>query len=362
MALVNALKSFINFLTAPEIFITAAAILFFLSLRYRAFWKPKVAIALGILATAFLAVSMLDENFALIVKKPDNVPIVAMLFLVGFFVWLSMHQAHANDERLDQGLQPREGSDGEEQKTWVWPDLVYTELLCMVIGMIVLVVWSIALHAPIEEPANPARTPNPSKAPWYFLGLQEMLVYYDPWLAGVVFPSLIILGLMAIPYIDVNPKGNGYFTFKQRKTEITIFMFGFLIQWVLLVILGTFLRGPNWNFFGPYEEWDLHKLMALNNVNLSEYFWIKLLGSGLPNTMLLRELPGILLVLAYVVVLPGILARGMLKRFYEKMGPYRYAVFVMLLLMQIALPIKMVLRWVANLKYIVAMPEIFFNI
>jgi hypothetical protein len=326
------------------------------------FWKPKVALGLGILATVFLAVSMLDPNFAKIVKKPDNVPIVAMLFLVGFFLWLSMYQARQNDARIAAGLGPMEASDGEGEKTWVWPDLVYTELLCMVIGLIVLVLWGMAFHAPIEQPANPARTPNPSKAPWYFLGLQEMLVYYDPWLAGVVFPSLIIVGLMAIPYIDVNPKGNGYFTFKERKPEITIFLFGFLIQWVLLVILGTFLRGPNWNFFGPYEYWDLHKLLALNNVNLSEYFWIYLLHTHLPPNMLIRELPGILLTLVYVVVLPGLLARTWLKKFHVKLGPWRYAVFVMLLLMQLALPIKMALRWLLNLKYIVAMPEIFFNI
>jgi hypothetical protein len=219
-----------------------------------------------------------------------------------------------------------------------------------------------AFHAPIEEPANPARTPNPSKAPWYFLGLQEMLVYYDPWLAGVVFPSLIIVGLMAIPYIDMNPKGNGYFSFKERKVEITIFLFGFLTQWVLLVILGTFLRGPNWNFFGPYEYWDLHKLLALNNVNLSEYIWVKWTSLGLPANMIVREIPGILACLFYLVVLPGILAKTWLKKYHEKLGPWRFGVFVMLLLLQIALPIKMVLRWLFNLKYIVAMPEIFFNI
>ena len=314
------------------------------------------------LSVLFLAVSMLDRNFALIVKKPDNVPIVAMLFLVGFFMWLAMSQAHANDERIARGEAPNEASNGENEKTWVWPDLVYTELLCMIIGMIVLVAWGMAFHAPIEEAANPARTPNPSKAPWYFLGLQEMLVYYDPWLAGVVFPSLIIVGLMAIPYIDLNPKGNGYFTFKERKVEITIFMFGFLIQWVLLVVLGTFLRGPNWNFFGPYEYWDLHKLLALNNVNLSEYVWVKWAGLGLPKNMLLREIPGILATLFYIVVLPGLLARTWLKKYFEKLGPWRYGVFVMLLLLQIALPIKMALRWLFNLKYIVAMPEIFFNI
>ena len=140
-------------------------------------------------------------------------------------------------------------------------------------------------------------------------------------------------------------------------------MFGFLILWVLLVILGTFLRGPNWNFFGPYEYWDLHKLEALVNVNLSEFIWVKLFKMNISGmNMVLRELPGILLCLFYVGVLPGILARKGLKKYYEKLGPWRYAVFVMLLLGMIALPIKMLLRWIFNLKYIVSLPEIFFNI
>ena len=368
--MIGTLKDVINALTAPEIFITAGAILLLWALFNRGVGRSRPALIIGILAVVFLGVSMLDPNFALIVKKPDNVPIVAMLFLVGFFLWLSMSQAYENDDRIAAGQPPREASDGEAEKTWVWPDLVYTELLAMVIGMIVLVVWSLALKAPIEEPANPARTPNPSKAPWYFLGLQEMLVYFDPWLAGVVFPSLIIVGLMAIPFIDTNPRGNGYFTFKERRVEITIFLFGFLILWVNMVMLGTFLRGPNWNFFGPYEYWDVHKLLALNNVNLSEYIWIRWLKWKLPGNMIVRELPGILLVLFYVGVLPGILAfrrkiLGLpigLKKYYDLLGPWRYAIFVMLLLSMIALPIKMALRWLFNLKYIVALPEIFFNI
>jgi hypothetical protein len=365
MAAIEAIKSLINTLTAPYFFITLASILFFFAINRRGFWRPKVALAIGLLGAAFLGVSMLDPDFYLIVRKPDNVPIVAMLFLVGFFLWLSMYQAYENDARIASGLAPMEASDGEADKTWVWPDLVYTELLCMIIGTIILVAWGIAFQAPIEQPANPARTPNPSKAPWYFLGLQEMLVYYDPWLAGVVFPSLIICGLMAIPYIDTNPKGNGYFTFKERKVEISLFLFGFLILWVLLVILGTFLRGPNWNFFGPYEYWDLHKLEALVNVNLSEFFWVKLLHMKMPSGpvgMWIRELPGFILVFFYVGILPGILAKKGLKKYYDKMGPWRYAVFVMLLLGMIALPIKMLLRWTINLKYIIAMPEIFFNI
>jgi hypothetical protein len=131
---------------------------------------------------------------------------------------------------------------------------------------------------------------------------------------------------------------------------------------VLLVMLGTFLRGPNWNFFGPYEYWDLHKLLVLNNVNLSEYIWVRWTSIGLPSNMLLREAPGIILVLLYVVALPGLLSKTLLKRFHEKMGPWRYALFVMLLLGMVALPLKMVTRWLFNLKYVIAMPEIFFNI
>jgi Cytochrome b(C-terminal)/b6/petD len=377
MGAVNAVKDVVNFLTNPPIFITLVAVVFFLVIGRRGFWRPKIGLVVGAVAAVFVALSTFDRNFRLIVGKPDNIPIVAMLFLVGFFFFLSMSQAYSNDDRIARGELPIEATPKEAEKTWVWPDLVYTELLCMVIGMIILVIWGIVFKAPIEEPANPSRTPNPSKAPWYFLGLQEMLVYFDPWLAGVVLPSLIIVGLMAIPYLDTNPKGNGYFTFKERRVEITLFLFGFVILWVLLVMLGTFLRGPNWNFFGPYEYWDLHKLLALNNVNLSEYFWVKLLHANISGlNMFVRELPGILLVLFYVGVLPGLLAFNRrevklpgggriylgLRKYYEKMGPWRYSVFVILVLAMFSLPIKMVLRWLFNLKYIIAMPEIFFNI
>ena len=93
--------------------------------------------------------------------------------------------------------------------------------------------------APLEEPANPTWAPNPAKAPWYFLGLQEMLVYFDPWMAGVVLPVLIIVGLVAIPYIDTNPKGNGYYTIMERKMAIWLFMFGWLVLWVYLIIKGV---------------------------------------------------------------------------------------------------------------------------
>ena len=143
-------------------------------------------------------------------------------------------------------------------------------------------VWSITLNAPLEEPANPNLTMNPAKAPWYFLGLQEMLVYFDPWIAGVVMPTMIIIGLMVIPYIDTNPLGSGYYTWKQRKFAISTFLFGFIILWVAMIIIGTFIRGPGWQWFWPGQTWDHNRLIYEVNRDLPDLFGITSnLGKGI---------------------------------------------------------------------------------
>jgi hypothetical protein len=314
---------------------------------------------LGLLGLFFVFGSF-DDNFRLIITKPDNVPIVGLIFFLIFLTWYSMREAVRNDQRIAAGHGPIEKA--ESDRVWVWPDLVYTELISLIVCSVILILWSVFLKAPLEQPANRSVTPNPSKAPWYFLGLQEMLVYFDPWLAGVVLPGLIIAGLIAIPYVDKNPKGNGYYTFNERKTEITLFLFGFVILWSSLIVLGTFLRGPNWNFFGPFEFWDIHKLEALVNVNLSEYIWMRGLRMGLPTNWFVREIFGIMFVLAYVFVLPVVLAKSAFRHFHDKLGAPRYYVTAFLFLMMMALPIKMLMRWIFNLKYIVAIPEFFFNI
>jgi hypothetical protein len=354
-------RSVANFLTDPRIFFALSIVMLIAMFRFRGWVKPRPAAILGIGVALFFVVSLFDPNFRKIVAKPDNVPIAGMLFLVGFFLWVGLKQAFDNDDRIAKGLPPSE-ADEADARILTWPDLVYSEFICLIILTVILCVWATVLQAPIEEPANPTKAPNPSKAPWYFLGLQEMLVYFDPWLAGVVFPSLIIVGLMALPYIDTNPKGNGYYTFRERKREVFLYMFGFVVLWVLLIIQGTFLRGPNWSFFGPYEEWDVHKLAPLNNVNLSEIIYVKLLGTGLPKNWFLREVWGIISVIGYFALPPLILMKGRWKRFYEMMGPPRFHTTVFLLTFMFMLPLKMALRWAFNLKYFIAIPEFFFNI
>ena len=308
-----------------------------------------------------------------IASAPDNVPIIIMLVLVGFYTVYSMKQALANDRlaaelEADPAMQKNHHRKTQPfQKGWaervhVWPYLLKIEFLAAIIVMLILMVWSIALDAPLEEPANPSLTMNPSKAPWYFLGLQEMLVYFDPWIAGVVLPGIIVVGLMAIPYIDVNPLGNGYYTFKERWFSITVFLYGFIVLWVLLIILGTFLRGPNWNFFGPFQYWDPHIVESLSNVNLSQYFWNWMLEKPLPTNILLRELPGFIVVILYFALLPPLMANFGFRRMYTQLGFIRFNTMAFLFITMMALPVKMILRWTVNLKYIVAIPEWFFNI
>ena len=322
--------------------------------------RPAVAGSIAVVSILGFGLSLLDSHFMHIVGKPDNIPITIMLVLVGYLTWHSLKRGVENDRREEAGEPLLEKEQSKRSMTW--PNLVYIEFICLILVTVFLIFWSVGFQAPIEEPANPNLTPNPSKAPWYFLGLQEMLVYFDPWLAGVVYPGLIVAGLAAIPYIDPNKKGNGYYTIKHRKFAISTFLFGFIVQWVLLIILGTFMRGPGWNFFGPFETWDPHKVEALVNINLSELLWVKMLGMGLPKNILIRESLGLFLCGAYLVVLPVVMGKTVFKTFKEQLGNARYYVMVFLFISLMSLPIKMLLRWTMNLKYIVAIPEFFFNI
>ena len=371
-ALPQAARALVNTLSGPVLYTLGTTALFAILFIFRKFFvQPMVAWTILNAMLLLMGLSMADANFASIVMKPDNVPIVGLVFLLAFFTWVATKQAVVNDERIARGEPPMEKLDDE--KVLVWPDLVYTELICMVAVSAFLLVWAIALPAPLEEPASSVKTPNPSKAPWYFLGLQEMLVYFDPWYAGVVLPSLVVFGLMAMPYLDFNKKGNGYYSIEERKFSYLVYQFGFFELWITLIILGTFLRGPNWNFYGPFEYWTPYKVEVLNNVDLPQMFWVNLLDRPLPRApqgagtlvqigyILLRESPGLLLLGAYLLLLPPLLAVTVFRGFFAKMGFVRYMIMANLMLLMLSLPLKMILRWTLNLKYLVSIPEFSLN-
>ncbi len=243
-----------------------------------------------------------------------------------------------------------------EDELQTWPYLVRKEFLAAIIVTIILLIWSIALNAPLEDPSDPSVTPNPAKAPWYFLGLQEMLVYFDPWIAGVIFPSLIVLGLMAMPYVDINPKGNGYYTFKERRFAILTFCFGFHVLWILLIIVGVFMRGPGWLWFWPWQEWDAHRIVAETNYDLTQFVGIdskSLLGSVIGG--------GVISIYFFLgMTIPYFIMKISESQTLEKLGIIRYSLVSFLFLSMLGLPIKVVLKLVFHMKYIWVTP--WFNI
>lgn len=315
-----------------------------------------------------------------VVSTPDNVPIVALLFVVPFYTWYAFHQALAND-RLIAVL----GSDPAAAKTryrktqpwdpkwdrevYTWPYLMRMEFLVAIIVTIILMAWSLTLNAPLEEPSNPNVTMNPAKAPWYFLGLQEMLVYFDPWIAGVLMPTLIIIGLMAIPYIDTNPLGNGYYTYKQRRFAIWTFLIGFIGLWVVMISIGTFIRGPGWMWFWPGQTWDAERVDYAVNRNLDEVFgingsWLAYLlpASAKPNAAIwARAIFGIFPV-AIFFILAGLLIHKICmmtefsRKMYRRMSLVQLITMYTFLILMISLPVKILLRLIFTIKYVWVTP------
>jgi hypothetical protein len=319
-----------------------------------------------------------------IAATPDNVPIVAMLFLMPFYTWYALKQAFATDQLITQ----LEGDPqlakthhrkvfpwktGWDREVHTWPYLMRIEFLAAIIVTVILMVWSITLNAPLEAPANPNLTMNPAKAPWYFLGLQEMLVYFDPWIAGVVMPTLIIVGLMAIPYIDANPLGNGYYTYKQRKFAIWTFLFGFIGLWTLMIVIGTFIRGPGWMWFWPTQTWDhnrlifevnrdLHDIVGVDGAWLSLLFpaslksWAPVIAKGTFGAIV----TGLYFVVAGYAVHRGCMLTEFSRKIYKRMTLVQIITLQAMVILMISLPVKIALRLLFRIKYVWVTP--WFNV
>ncbi|MCM2304671.1 MAG: cytochrome b N-terminal domain-containing protein [Elusimicrobia bacterium] len=288
-----------------------------------------------------------------------------------------------------------------EEKVDVWPHLVKREYIAAAATVLFIMIWSILQNAPLEAIANPNVTTNPSKAPWYFVGLQELLVYFDPWIAGVVMPGLIIVGLIAIPYIDTNPKGVGYYAWKERPFANTLFMLG-VVMWFALIYIGYALRGPNYAWYWPWESWYMLKPAPPPTWSVfgpkpdgaySMLIGIPLMGAVTAAWMLLpkliqKELDGKKTMGAFLGLLAVVAGAGIAL---GKMGPIegafllfftgasfyygfvlpqrhirtldwpRYLVTMVLVVSTMSVLLKMCARLAFNIKYVLTIPSISMN-
>lgn len=136
-------------------------------------------------------------------------------------------------------------------EVFAWPHLLYRELLVALVVIVALHALSLIFMAPLEEMADPTRTPNPAKAPWYFLGLQE-LVHYSALIGGVIVPTLLVAALLVLPYIDRRPEGAGRWFAPERRVANTVFTVIAIVS-VVLTVIGTLFRGPNWGWVWPWK-------------------------------------------------------------------------------------------------------------
>ena len=134
-------------------------------------------------------------------------------------------------------------------KVHTWPHLLAAEFVASLACLAFTFVFSIFVNAPLLQQANTNQTPNPSKAPWYFLGLQELLTMFHPMIAGVTIPGVGLIVLIFAPYIDKNPSNKP----EDRKFAISL-MTVHIMFWAVLVIIGSFFRGPGFNFTLPWRD------------------------------------------------------------------------------------------------------------
>ncbi|QQS23592.1 MAG: menaquinol-cytochrome c reductase cytochrome b subunit [Actinomycetota bacterium] len=134
-------------------------------------------------------------------------------------------------------------------KVHTWPHLLAIEFVAALACTAFTFVFSVFVNAPLLQLANPNQTPNPSKAPWYFLGLQELLTMFHPMVAGVTIPGIALFALILAPYIDKNPSNK-----PEDRKFATSLMTVHLMFWSVLVMIGSFFRGPGFNFTFPWRD------------------------------------------------------------------------------------------------------------
>lgn len=352
-------------LASPPVLLGLVLLLFVIGVKWRALWTRTGGLVSAVLMASLLGVSLSDEGFRRLVLDCERLPVLALALLTGFFLWLARHRSQDRDAQSECQLPDA-----------AWPGFSSGELGVAMLVLGVVAACAFLLKAPLAAVADPALAPNPAKAPWFLVGLQELRVYFDPWIPGMLLPGLVLVTLIALPHLDRRPNDADRGGFAEAHGGVSpepvapglvfLFLFGWWVLWLLPMVIGAFLRGPHWSVFGPFETWDEARPHHGTAVPLSEIIWSRLLDLGPPQSWLLRELPGIALVALYFGLLPLLLpwwkvTRGLFGPTRKRLHGWRFYVVIVLVLAMMIVPLKMISWWLFDVEFIIHLPEWSFN-
>ena len=226
-------------------------------------WDQKAYWGMTIVSNVISAVPVIGEKLKYVVLGGTEVgqnvlirfynlhvkvlPLVLSL-LIGFHLW----RIRKDDMLADKQEPSRVAPDGQADVGW--SNIIKRELSKCLLILAIVMAMSVLFNAPLEEVATPSVTPDPAKAPWFFLELQEMLSWGPPFLWAIVVPGIVMLFFIAVPYLDHGTRGTGQWFHPSRRLQNILFT-AFVVIIIGLIVIGKFMRGPGWIFYWPWQTW-----------------------------------------------------------------------------------------------------------
>ncbi len=363
-------EGLVDHLAAPPRLFTLALVLFLASRGSKLPFSRGGGMALAGLGLVLAFAGLSDAGCRRLLLHPESLPVVILVLSSSAVLWFEMRRL-----RLPGGAgTPGAAAPGAGIST-------ADAITATAVGL-ALVACTMLLPPPLGLEADPTVRPDLVKAPWFFVGLQELELYLDPWVPYLALPLLLVAGLFGLPYLRPPEGGPTKHSAGGGATERpaerpaeggptqhspnSLFLFGWLLLWLWPMVAGALLRGPHWIAFGPFEVWQTSLPAPPAPRNLSEVFWLGWLRGTEPVSWWFRELPGVLLVAALFVLLPIVLRRwritgGAFASYRKTLGTWRFRLTLAWILALMVVPLKMYGWWLWGIGYWIHVPELSFR-
>ena len=336
------LKAAIDVLARPPWLFSLTVALLLVMVRSRPPWRSTGGLALLIPVVGGLALALSDPVFRTRALEPERLPVLVLAVAAAALIWTSIHRAHA-----------------AAPEPTPWSGIAAAEWLLGCGAILTVGLAALLVDLPLERAPDISRPPLGPRAPWFLLAFEELGRYFDAPAIRLLMPVLVVATLVALPFLDRGGRDGG--GFEDRRGMLTLGLFAIVALALLPMLIGAFLRGPHGLAHGPFAVWDPDRPRLPPTLPLSDLVWGRWLDLA-PRSIVLRELPGLLFLVLYFVVLPWQLprwrpTRAVLGRLLSVQGRARYHFGMALVLLMLIVPIKMYGRWLFGVDCLLHLPE-----